>query len=167
MTNLDAPAASPDESASDGPAQDGPADTPTAPATPASVTAAPASLTPTFTGVTAYLRYPDGDAAAEWLIRVLGFGPARCVRDQMGRWAEGEVRIGPVRVDINGSGNASTHGQLLIVAVDDVDAQYRRIRAAGVELDPPRDESYGPRSCHVTDPWGYEWYFWQGEARFD
>jgi hypothetical protein len=30
-----------------------------------------------FTGVTPYLFYPDGDAAADWLLRVFGFGPAR------------------------------------------------------------------------------------------
>jgi uncharacterized glyoxalase superfamily protein PhnB len=53
---------------------------------------------------------------------------------------------------------------LLIVHVTDIDAQYRRIAAAAGELDPPKDEPYGPRSCHITDPWGYRWYFWQGEA---
>jgi uncharacterized glyoxalase superfamily protein PhnB len=121
---------------------------------------------PTFTAVTAYLYYPDGDAAASWLSRVLGFGPSRCVRDPEGRWREGEVRIGSSRIDIS-AGGAAPNGQLLIVAVDDVDAQWARITAAGVEADPPRDEPYGPRSCHVTDPWGYQWYFWQGEARYD
>ena len=30
----------------------------------------------------------------------------------------------------------------------------------------PKDEAYGPRTCHVTDPWGYQWYFWQGEATY-
>ena len=122
---------------------------------------------PQFTSLSPYLRYPDGDAAAEWLIRVLGFGPARSVRGPGGDWAEGEVAIGPVRIDISGgaspkAGNGG--GALLIIGVSDVDAQYRRIRDAGVQLDPPRDEAYGPRTCHVTDPWGYEWYFWQGEA---
>lgn len=120
----------------------------------------------TFTGATAYLYYPDGDAAAEWLTRVLGFGPARCVRDSAGRWAEGEVRIGPTRVDISAGRSAEPNGQLLIVAVDHVDAQYERIKAAGADIDPPRDEPYGPRTCHITDPWGYQWYFWQGEARY-
>ena len=123
-----------------------------------------------FLGVTAYLRYPDGDAAAAWLSRVLGFGPVdprRVKRDSGGRWEEGELAIGPTRIDISGGSAAEPDfgaGALLIVAVTDVDAQYERIRAAGTEIDQPKDESYGPRSCHVTDPWGYRWYFWQGGA---
>jgi uncharacterized glyoxalase superfamily protein PhnB len=131
---------------------------------------------PEFTTVSPYLFYPDGDAAAAWLIRVLGFGPARSVRGPGGGWAEGEVAIGATaRVDISGSSAAGPaassaagrgHGALVIVGVTDVDAQYQRIRAAGVSVDPPRDEPYGPRTCHVTDPWGYQWYFWQGQATF-
>jgi uncharacterized glyoxalase superfamily protein PhnB len=118
-----------------------------------------------FGGVTPYLYYPDGDAAAEWLQRVVGFGPARSMRGPDGGWAEGEVRIGGARVDI--SGGKPGNGQLLIVAVDDVDALQARIVAAGVECEPPINQPYGPRSCHVTDPWGYRWYFWQGEAVYD
>jgi uncharacterized glyoxalase superfamily protein PhnB len=122
-----------------------------------------------FKAVTAYLYYPDGDTAAEWLSRVLGFGPARAVRDAQGRWQEGELAIGPTRIDISGGrapGPDTGAGSLLIVHVADVDAQYRRILAAGGPIDPPRDEPYGPRTCHITDPWGYRWYFWQGDAVF-
>ena len=118
-----------------------------------------------FTSLSPYLYYPDGDAAAEWLERVLGFGPSRSMRGADDRWSEGEVRIGGIgRVDI--SGGKDGNGQLLIIGVADVEAQYERIRSAGVEIDSPRDEPYGPRSCHVTDPWGYQWYFWQGDAVF-
>jgi uncharacterized glyoxalase superfamily protein PhnB len=122
-----------------------------------------------FTGLTAYLYYPDGDAAAEWLTRVLGFGPATAVRNAQGRWSEGRIEVGPTHFDISGGsapGPDTGAGSLFIVHVPDVDAQYRRIAAAGAELDPPKDEHYGPRTCHVTDPWGYRWYFWQGEATF-
>ncbi len=125
------------------------------------------SETTTFTSVTPYLRYPDGDAAAEWLVRVLGFGPVQSVRSGGGKWAEGEIRIGSLRVDLNGDSEPvpdGAGGPLLIIGVTDVDAQYRHIRAAGIEIDPPKDEEYGPRSCHVSDPWGYQWYFWQGDA---
>lgn len=115
-----------------------------------------------FGGVTPYLYYPDGDAAAEWLQRVFGFGPVRSTRGADGSWAEGEVRIGDGRIDI--SGGRSGNDQLLIIAVDDADAMYARIVAAGVEAEPPKNQPYGPRSCHATDPWGYQWYFWQGEA---
>jgi uncharacterized glyoxalase superfamily protein PhnB len=118
-----------------------------------------------FTGVTPYLSYPDGDAAAAWLQRVFGFGPARSARGADGRWAEGEVAIGDGRIDI--SGGREGNGQLLIVSVDDVDALHARIVGAGVAADDPKDEAYGPRTCHVTDPWGYQWYFWEGEATYD
>src|SRR5262249_45026250 len=113
-----------------------------------------------------YLRYPDGDAAAEWLTRVLGFGPARSVRGPDGSWAEGGVVVGPAHVDICGGHEPAGQGAgaLLIIGVSDVDAQYERIRTAGVELAPPRDGDYGPRPCQVSDPWGYEWYFGRGAA---
>jgi|ERR1700722_722976 len=120
-----------------------------------------------FTGITAYLYYPDGDEAVGWLSRVLGFGPAAGVRDAAGHWLEGKIEVGPTQIDISGGqapGPDTGRGSLLIVHVTDVDAQYRRISAAGIEIDPPKDEHYGPRTCHVTDPWGYRWYFWQGEA---
>lgn len=124
-----------------------------------------------FLGVTAYLRYPDGDAAADWLTRVLGFGPVdprRVVRDSDGQWREGELVIGPTRIDISSGGSPAVPefgaGALLIVAVTDVDAQYERIGQSGEQIDPPKNEMYGPRTCHITDPWGYQWYFWQGEA---
>jgi uncharacterized glyoxalase superfamily protein PhnB len=122
---------------------------------------------PVFTSLSPYLRYPDGDAAAEWLTRVLGFGPVQVNRDHDGQWAEGEIAVGPLRIDISGRtepGAGNGGGALLIIGVADVDAQYQRIRDAGEPIDPPRDESYGPRTCHVTDPWGYQWYFWQGGA---
>ena len=123
-----------------------------------------------FLGVTAYLRYLDGDAAAEWLSSVLGFeppDPRRVKRDDRGRWQEGEMAIGATHIDISGGAGAgpdSGAGQLLIVHVADVDAQYRRIAGTGAEIDTPKDEAYGPRTCHITDPWGYQWYFWQGDA---
>ena len=118
----------------------------------------------TFTGVTPYLYYPDGDAAAAWLQRVFGFGPARSMHGADGRWAEGEVAVGDGRIDI--SSGRDGNGQLLIVSVDDVDAMHARIVGAGIAANPPKDEAYGPRTCHVTDPWGYQWYFWQGEATY-
>jgi uncharacterized glyoxalase superfamily protein PhnB len=125
----------------------------------------------TFTSVTPYLRYPDGDAAYAWLHRVLGFGPERVHRDGDGAWSEGTVAVGDGRVDITAGPAVAQErdngqGLLLIVGVTDVDAQYRRIRDAGVDIAAPKDEPYGPCSCHVSDPWGYRWYFWQGEAKY-
>ncbi|GAB3462478.1 hypothetical protein GCM10027570_48910 [Streptomonospora sediminis] len=119
-----------------------------------------------FSTVTPYLRYPDGDAAAAWLRRVFGFGPAEAARDGNGRWYEGHIAAGPVRIAISDKGGADTDGgAYLIIGVRDADEMYRRIRAAGVETDPPVDKPYGPRSVSTTDPWGNTWDFWQGEAK--
>lgn len=116
-----------------------------------------------FSSVTPYLRYPDGDAAVEWLTRVLGFGPARAARDQEGKWYEGDLAVGSASVAISG-GASQPSGGYLIIGVPDADEVYRRIRAAGVEVDEPQDKPYGPRTVSVVDPWGTTWDFWQGEA---
>src|SRR5262249_9568104 len=81
--------------------------------------------TPECTSISPYLRSPDGDAAAEWLTRVLGFGPARSVRGPDGSWAEGGVVVGPAHVDICGGHEPADKGEgaLLIIGVSDVDAQ--------------------------------------------
>ncbi|MFC7622348.1 VOC family protein [Microlunatus sp. GCM10028923] len=117
-----------------------------------------------FTKLTPYLRYPDGDAAVAWLTRVLGFGPARCARDENGAWYEGDLAVGDSKIAISGGGTAGN--AYLIISVPDADAQYRKIIEAGVEIDEPQDKPYGPRTVTVTDPWGNVWDFWQGEAEF-
>lgn len=117
-----------------------------------------------FTKITPYLRYPDGDAAAEWLTRVFGFGPARCVRDEHGAWREGDLAVGPTMIAISGGGPPAS--AYLIVTVPDVDAQHRKIIEAGVDVAEPQDKPYGPRTLAVTDPWGTTWDFWQGDAEF-
>jgi uncharacterized glyoxalase superfamily protein PhnB len=118
-----------------------------------------------FLSVTPYLRYPDGDAAVEWLTRVLGFGPARASRDADGHWYEGDIAVGSARIAIGGGATRPRSGYL-IIGVPDADAVYRRIRDAGVEVAEPQDKPYGPRTVSVTDPWGTTWDFWQGEADY-
>ncbi|MCA9649553.1 MAG: VOC family protein [Myxococcales bacterium] len=47
------------------------------------------------------------------------------------------------------------HGLAYGIEVDDVDAEYQRIRSAGVDTDgPPRDNPWGDRSFTVVDPNG-------------
>ena len=45
------------------------------------------------------------------------------------------------------------------VWVDDVDAMYERVKAAGVESEPPEDKDYDVRSYSVKDPEGVNWGF--------
>ena len=119
--------------------------------------------------VSPYLGYPDGDAAAAWLREVLDFGETRSARDEDGRWYEGEIRAGSSTIYIGGGSPmepGSGTGAALVVQVTDVDALYEQAVAAGARADPPQDRPYGPRVCEVTDPWGYRWFLWQGEARY-
>lgn len=121
----------------------------------------------TFTGVTPYLYYEDAAAALDWLTEKLGFGPDTRYEGLDGRVEEAEIRVGPsARVMLTGRAPGADEGggALLIVHVDDIEAQFERITGAGVDLEPPKDERYGPRTIHVTDPWGYRWYFWEGDA---
>ena len=46
-----------------------------------------------------------------------------------------------------------------IFRVDNVDAHYQTLRAKGLELQPPRDASWGERFFHITDPDGHELSF--------
>ncbi len=120
----------------------------------------------TFLAVTPYLYYADAAAALDWLEAVFGFGPRQVVTDADGRVSEAEIAVGAVRVMMTGRapGPDEGGGALVIVSVTDVDALRDRILAAGVGVVEPKDEEYGPRTIHVTDPWGYRWYFWQGDA---
>ncbi len=117
-------------------------------------------------GVTPYLYYEDADAALTWLEEVLGFTDPVRWRDGSGKVSEADIFAGPAMVSISG-GKAPAHldDALLIVNVDDVDAQHERItQATDIPVDPPVDQPYGPRTFTIRDPWGYAWTFWQGHA---
>ncbi|MBZ5620589.1 MAG: hypothetical protein LAQ69_17970 [Acidobacteriia bacterium] len=47
------------------------------------------------------------------------------------------------------------------VWVDDVDAMFARVEAAGVTPAPPENKFYGVRVFDVVDPEGYTWGFMQ------
>ncbi|NQX33272.1 glyoxalase/bleomycin resistance/extradiol dioxygenase family protein [Herbiconiux sp. VKM Ac-2851] len=121
-----------------------------------------------FTEVVPYLYYEDADAAIEWLERVLGFGPSTRWRMGGDVTREADIRVGLSRVSISGRapGAAEGGGALVIVHVDDVAALHARVVAAepGLDVEEPAQQPYGPITLMVTDPWGYRWNFWQGEA---
>jgi uncharacterized glyoxalase superfamily protein PhnB len=122
----------------------------------------------TFTSVTPYLYYADAGEALDWLERVFGFGARKTVTGDEGRVEEAEIAVGAQRIMMTGRAPGADEGSgaLVIVGVDDVDALRSHILAQGVGVEPARDEDYGPRTIHVTDPWGYRWYFWQGDAEY-
>ena len=114
-------------------------------------------------GVTPYLYYDDANAALDWLARVFGFRETARYVDAGDVVHESEMQVGNTTIQLCGRTPDPGEGQgvLLIVHVDDVDAQHARVVAAGVDASPPEQQPYGPRTFNVTDPWGYRWYFWQ------
>jgi uncharacterized glyoxalase superfamily protein PhnB len=120
-----------------------------------------------FRGLTPYLHYEDAGAILDWLARVFGFEERARYVDADGIVREAEMLVGDTEIWMAGHdpGYWQQKGggpdQLTMVWVDDVDAHYARVRAAGVETDPPEDKTYGVRTYGVSDPEGYQWGFMQ------
>lgn len=79
----------------------------------------------------------------------------------MGGPAEGYLRLGGndgfhMGVEAHPDAAVPTPGIELVIRVDDVDATYARLRAAGVAFDgPPADQEWGARHAWLRDPSGY------------
>jgi uncharacterized glyoxalase superfamily protein PhnB len=112
------------------------------------------------------LRYQDGHAAVDWLVRVFGFEAQSVVDAADGAVAHAELRCGPGAICLNsatstpaGSPWASVP-QGVYVCVADADAHHARAVAAGAEVVMPLiDQSYGSREYAVRDPAGHVWGF--------
>ncbi len=116
-----------------------------------------------FRGSTPYVYYDDAAAMADWLTRVFGFEESRRHRDGEGRVRNVELRAGQAEVWLDGMADhrrsANRPPEWIGVWVDDVDAMYERVRAAGARAEPPEDKPYGVRMLNVTDPEGVTWGF--------
>jgi uncharacterized glyoxalase superfamily protein PhnB len=119
----------------------------------------------TFNGLLPCLNYEDAGAALDWLAATFGFVERARYVDGDGLVRQAEIHVGDQELWLagRGAGYWSDHGGRpdlwLGVWVDDVDAQYARVRAAGVEADAPADQDYDVRSFNVFDPEGYHWGF--------
>ena len=125
-----------------------------------------AEYIPGFGGVTPYLHYDDAAAMVEWLTRVFGFTERGRWLDQQGLVRTAELFAGETEVWLDGdpeywSGKGRRPEEWIGVWVDDVDAMYERVTAAGITVDPPENKFYGIRVFQVTDPEGYMWGFMQ------
>jgi uncharacterized glyoxalase superfamily protein PhnB len=122
-----------------------------------------------FLGVSPYLYYADAGAALEWLARTFGFEERARYVDDGDVVHEAEMAVGTATLMLCGRAPDPGQGEgvLLVVHVDDVEAQHARVTAAGGEAAPPEDQPYGPRTFTVTDPWGYRWTFWQQLRDFE
>jgi len=127
---------------------------------------------PRYLGLSPYLYYTDATEALEWLLRVFGFTERVRYVDASGVVFQATVAAGDAEIVLAGVGADYWEskgvdrpvGQLNVVYVDDVDAQYERVCDAlgeGAEVTPPQDQPYGARVFTVLDIGGNSWSFWQ------
>jgi uncharacterized glyoxalase superfamily protein PhnB len=119
------------------------------------------------------LIYDDVPAAVEWLCRVFGFTVrlvAGTTHAQLACGSDGGVMLGASRIEDVGDGSLRTFepagdgpiGTSILVAVDDVDAHYRRVVEQGAAVEsPPTTYPYGERQYAVRDLAGHRWAFSQ------
>jgi uncharacterized glyoxalase superfamily protein PhnB len=81
--------------------------------------------------------------------------------DDDGKVMNAEMRAGDGEFWLDGGkpATASQRPTWIGIWVDDVDAVFRQVPAAGVGVDPPVDREIGVRMLNVRDPMGYEWGF--------
>jgi uncharacterized glyoxalase superfamily protein PhnB len=121
------------------------------------------------------LVYPDVRAAVAWLTEAFGFAEQTRIgdshRSQMSIGNDGAVIV----VEASGDHVAPASGdhvapatatatraaaQITRVRVEDANAQYDRVLAAGARvLEPITDREYGERDFSVEDLAGHQWQF--------
>ena len=115
-----------------------------------------------YDGIVPYLFYDDAQAAMEWYARVFGFEEIGRWTDDAGRIQNAEMRVGNTELWLDGSGRRKDEDERptwVGVWVDDVDAVYERVAAAGVQCDPPVTREFGVRMLNVPDGMGHLWGF--------
>ena len=103
------------------------------------------------------LRFADSDAALRFLQDAFGFTEHAVHRGGDGAIRHAELALGDDMI-MFGQGDPAQHG--IYIAVDDLDAQYERAKAAGAEITRElADTDYGSREFAARDLDGHEWYF--------
>jgi uncharacterized glyoxalase superfamily protein PhnB len=127
----------------------------------------------TSNGLVPLIRYRDVAAAVEWLSQTFGFEKRNVITDPDGSiayaelsYGRGVVMLGPVGQSVLDSllkqpdelGGMGT--QSVYVAVDDVEAHFKRARSAGagIVLEFGSEEA-GDRAYAARDPEGHIWNF--------
>jgi uncharacterized glyoxalase superfamily protein PhnB len=131
--------------------------------------------TPQFQGITPYLHYDDVASMIDWLTSVFGFVERGRWLDAQGVLRNAELWAGDSEIWLDGDPDYWKQKnrrpeEWIGVWVDDVDAMYGRVEAAGVITAPPENKFYGIRVFQVVDPEGYTWGFIQRSpyiARFE
>jgi uncharacterized glyoxalase superfamily protein PhnB len=131
--------------------------------------------------VSSSLFYDDAGAAIDWLCRVYGFEVRLKVEGEGGRIEHSELTFGDGLVMVGSAGGkqgrerplpaasprsvGGKNTQLLCVYVEDVDAHFARVRAAGATIvDEPTTNDYGDdywsdRGYRTLDLEGHTWFF--------
>ena len=110
------------------------------------------------------LVYPDVAAAAAWLCEHFGFTE----RLRIGDHRRQLTFRGGSMVVVEGSPDQPPVGHAVMVAVEDVNAHYERVRRSGARVSgPPVDYPYGERQYSAQDPGGHRWTFSQSIADVD
>jgi uncharacterized glyoxalase superfamily protein PhnB len=112
------------------------------------------------------LRYRDGHAAVDWLVRAFGFEQHGVFESPDGGVAHAELRLGAGVIALNSASSTppdspwASMRQGIYVCVQEVDAHHDRARAAGAAIvSPLKDQSYGSREYAARDSEGQLWGF--------
>ena len=112
------------------------------------------------------LRYKDGHAAIDWLMRVFGFEKHVVFDGPGGTVAHAELRFGPGALSLSSAPSTpddnpwSRVRQGIYARVTEVDALHDRAKAAGAEIASPlKDQDYGSRDFSARDLEGHLWGF--------
>ena len=118
-----------------------------------------------------YLSYADAPAAIEFLCRAFGFEQGLLIPMEGGKIGHAELHhagetlmlaseYAPAKM--TSPKNAGLVTAILTIYVDDVDAHFKRAKAAGAEIfEAPADQFYGDRVYSALDPEGHRWSFHQ------
>lgn len=119
------------------------------------------------------LRYRNGPAMHDWLVRAFGFEPHQKYLSENGEvLLHGELRCGESFIMLGSSEGHDFAGLVKrpaelggttaspYVVVEEVDGLCERARAAGAEICmEPTDQPYGSRDFIARDPEGHLWCF--------
>lgn len=116
------------------------------------------------------IRYHDAESAIAWLTDTIGFVEQAMYRNDDGSIAHAQYSLGS-SILMLGEARDDDYGRLvgrldgrrtdaLYVAVEDLDALYERVQAAGSAIEIPlQDTSYGSREFLCRDPENNLWSF--------
>lgn len=111
--------------------------------------------------VWATVRYPDPQAAIDFLVATFGFEPTALIPgDQPGSYAEIELRWPHGSGGVIIADSEDLAPSWLYVVTSDPDALCERSKAAGLKITRElTDTDYGSRTFTTVDPWSNKWTF--------